>query len=199
MQQVLPFRHPFGEASLLAEDGYVLLYGCDDIPRGQPMAGPGPCFIARAPSDRGSDSTAYEFWVGGGWSHDERTAQPVALPPGPQGGSANPPGGFSVVRDPTLARYLMVYSPWPALTEVLELRVADDPLGPWSAPAQVHLPGCGDPTGGQILRCYAASAQPIFSEAGRIGLGYYDRAVATEPRRGSYLITTVGLGPSEPR
>jgi hypothetical protein len=87
----------------------------------------------------------------------------------------------------------MVYSPWPALTELLELRVADSPVGPWSPPTQVPLAGCGDPNGGQLLKCYAASAQPAFSVDGRIGLGYYDRAIDSPQRRGSYLITSVEL------
>jgi hypothetical protein len=118
----------------------------------------------------------------------------MSMPPSPTVRS-QPPGGFSVVRDPTVGRYLMVYSPWPALSGQLEVRVADSPVGPWSVSVDVPLPGCDDPTGGELLRCYAASAQPLFSADGRVGFGYYDRAVATGPVRGSYLITSAELLP----
>jgi hypothetical protein len=193
LQPVLPLLHPFGEAAMLTDDGHVLLYGCDDVPRDQPMVEPGPCYVARAPMGAAADVSTYQFWSGEDWGGDQRLAVPMYLPPGPQERWANPPGGFSVVRDPTLGRYLMVYSPWPALTELLELRVADSPVGPWSPPTQVPLAGCGDPNGGQLLKCYAASAQPAFSVDGRIGLGYYDRAIDSPQRRGSYLITSVEL------
>ena len=187
----LPFRYPFGEAAMLGDDGFAYLYGCDTAVPGDPLSGPGPCFVARTHHSRTAEPEAYEFWDGTQWQPHEDAAAPMELPMGPNNSEPTPPGGFSVVEEPSLSRYAMVYSPWPAWVSHLELRVADSPVGPWSEPTAVRLPECEGPSGEEVNRCYAASAQPAFSDEGRMGLGYYDQAVTTEPNRGAYMVTTV--------
>jgi hypothetical protein len=73
----------------------------------------------------------------------------------------------------------------------VHVRVATTPVGPWTAPVEVNLPGCGDTVAGVAFRCYAGTAQPKLSEPGLLGVGYFDQRVPLEPARGQYLTVTV--------
>ncbi|MCZ7628087.1 MAG: glutamate--tRNA ligase family protein [Microthrixaceae bacterium] len=75
----------------------------------------------------------------------------------------------------------MVYSPFPGFTDRVEVRVAETPVGPFTDPVTVVLPGCHDTTGGVEYLCYAGTAQPSLSEPGLLGIGYYDQLVTPSP------------------
>jgi hypothetical protein len=180
------------EAATIGTDGNVYVYGCDGPINGGWPTEYGPCRVERvAPSQIGVAS-AYRYWTGTAWTGTTAaSAAPLNMPNGADGVLNLPPGGFSVTWDPANQIYEMVYSPWPGFTDQLAIRVAASPQGPWSGPMIVTLLGCDDTVGGVGYFCYAAGAQPQFSSAGQLGVGYYDQMVAVGPNRGAYLATTV--------
>jgi hypothetical protein len=190
-QRLFP-RRGFGLAAVLGDDHDVYTYSCD-----APMAGGwpteyGPCYVARVDLDQVHDPSAYRVWSDGGSWERLIAAHPAPLDmPSSEPTRRFPAGSVSVVEDPTVGGYVMVYSPWPVRSNEFEVRVADHPQGPWSEPSAVALDGCNDVIAGTEYNCYAATAQPAFSAPGTLGVGYYDRAVASDPVRGTYFMTTV--------
>jgi hypothetical protein len=172
------------------DDAYV--YSCDAPEAGGPPEDYGPCHVAKVGLDEVADPSRYRVWsVDGSWK-PLITAEPRAMEmPAENPARRYPAGSLSVSRDPAAGGYVMVYSPWPARTTELEVRVAADPQGPWGEPSPVALDGCRDTFAGVEYYCYAATAQPAFSEPGRLGLGYYDRAISSGPVRGTYYVATV--------
>jgi hypothetical protein len=187
LEQVLFPTGGLGAASLLDGDtAYV--YGCDVPARNGFQEEYGPCRAARVPIDHVEDAGAYEMWDGVAWSHG---ATPAALAMEEGGQPASPPvGPFTVTRDARSGAYVMVYSPWPAYTDRVEIRVAAEPSGPWSVPSGVHVPGC-HPRGFKMTWCYGAGAQPNFGADGRLGLGYQNMETTTGLRSGRFLVTSV--------
>lgn len=190
LNQTLFPERSYGLASMPAEDGHAFVYWCVAPEQGGPPEQYGPCRVAKVALDRAADLTAYRVWDGASFVSDPAAARPMEFDPGPIP-APYPAGSFSVVRDPHAGAFVMVYSPWPGYSDSLMIRTADSPMGPWSAPAAVPLPGCSDTEGSATFWCYAAAAQPIFSEPGKLGIGYYDRRVSSGPVRGSYLVATV--------
>ena len=66
---------------------------------------------------------------------------------------------FGVAHDESQDAYLMVYSPWPAFCSELDVRVADTPVGPWTEPIPITLPGCSEDVGGLAGHCYTGTPQ----------------------------------------
>jgi len=176
----------YGGATVRGAQDDVYAYQCDTPP--EPAGAYGPCTVARTTLAEAADAASYQPWTGKGFD-ESGTPAPIDLPPGTW--VPYPVGGFTVTRDPVLDMFVMAYSPWPGFTEVMEVRVAADPLGPWSSPVTIHLPGCADRIGTRLFGCYAATAQPAFSSPGRLGIGYYDSSVSSFPTRGAYLVTSV--------
>ena len=182
------------EAATIGADGNVYVYGCSGPANGGWPTEYGPCTVARVAPTQIAVASAYRYWTGTAWTGTTTSAAaPLNMPNGPDGVLNLPPGGFSVTWDPTNQVYEMVYSPWPGFTDQMAIRLAPSPQGPWTAPMIVTLPGCKDTVSGVGYFCYAAGAQPQFSSAGQLGVGYYDQAVSNGPLRGSYLATTVPL------
>jgi len=177
------------------EDGTVHVYRCDLDGSGGVQSTYGPCWVSRTDLATAADLDSYRDWDGEGFGAPFGDGVPMEMPAGRQV-SANwpfPPGGFSVVQDPEVGAYVMVYSPWPGATDMVEVRAAFRPEGPWSEPVTVELPGCDDTIGIREFRCYAATAQPVFSGPGALGVGFYDSLVVPAPRRGAYMVTRVPI------
>jgi len=115
------------------------------------------------------------------------------------GGAPVPPGGFNVQFDRQINAYVMAYSPWPGSSDVMAIRLAPTPEGPWTTPLLLRLPGCDDRVGTREFHCYAAALQPAFSRRGRLGIGWYDSQTSSFPVRGSYMIATVPVEASRSR
>ncbi|HOT79986.1 MAG TPA: hypothetical protein PKY13_08360 [Microthrixaceae bacterium] len=190
LNQTLFPQRSFGLASLVDDDGRAIVYTCQAPEQGGMPEQYGPCHAAKVDLDRVADPTAYSTWTGQDFTGNVMSSMPLSFEPGSIAAPL-PAGSFSVTKDPHLGRYVMVYSPWPGYSDSLVIRTATAPTGPWSVPTVVPLPNCSDAVGPITFWCYAASAQPIFSEPGKLGVGYYDRSVSTGPVRGSYLVATV--------
>jgi hypothetical protein len=181
----------WGRGALLADDGYVYAYHCGSYPSQW-----GPCRVARVAPASITTISAWRYWNGGSWSSEASwvsSAASAAAMTAPDGidGFSMPVSAFTVADDEQHDAYVMVYSPWPGFTDRLHVRVATTPVGPWTAPVEVFLPGCSDTNGGVQYLCYAGTAQPKLDQAGLLGLGYYDQLVQVGPTRGQYLTVTV--------
>jgi hypothetical protein len=181
----------WGRGALLAGE-HVYAYHCGvfDPPQW------GPCRVARVTPASITTTSAWRYWNGGSWSSeaswvsDPGSAAEMTAPDGIDGISM-PVSAFTVAHDEQHDAYVMVYSPWPGFTDRVHVRVATTPVGPWTAPVEVFLPGCNDTNGGVQYLCYAGTAQPKLDQAGLLGLGYYDQLVQVGPTRGQYLTVTV--------
>jgi hypothetical protein len=190
-QRLFP-RRGFGLAATLGDDHDAYVYSCDAPMEGGWPTEYGPCYVAQVGLEEVHDPSAYRVWSHDGSWQPLIVADPAPLElPSAELTRRFPAGSVSVVRDPSLGGYVMVYSPWPVRSTELEVRVSASPQGPWSEPSPVAIEGCQDAVGGTEYNCYAATAQPAFSEPGLLGVGYYDRAVATAPVRGTYFVATV--------
>ena len=186
---------PWGRAAVLgADDTTIHVYQCGQFTN-PPTDDWGPCEVGRVDFDDRTDPAAYRFWSGGdpadagNWSADPGTAAPIVSA---SGADITPPvAAFTLTFDETHGYWLMVYTPFPGFTDRVEVRVADSPVGPFTDPVTVHLPGCNDTTGGTSYRCYAGTAQPQLSQTGLLGVGYFDQAISTGPLRGQYVVVTV--------
>lgn len=161
--------------------------------------GYGPCTVGRVAPALVGDPSSYAYYLGSehdaddddSWSDDPRSAGGMQIPVIDESADREMPvAAFTITSDP-FHGYLMVYSPWPGFTDRLVLRRGETPVGPWSHQDVYRLPGCNDLVAGRSKLCYAATAQPSFSTAGSVGIGYYDQIVDLEPRRGAYLAGTV--------
>ncbi len=182
---------PYGRGAVLSGDGStVYTYQCGEF--GEVW---GPCTVGRVPVGSVTNSSAWRYWNGGDWNQSSNwvaSASSAAAMGTPTGGGVTiPVAAFTLTYDDVHDVYLMVYSPWPGFTDRVVVRVAETPVGPWTEPVEVFLPGCDDTTGGVQYRCYAGTAQPKLSQTGLLGLGYYDQLISAAPIRGQYLTVTV--------
>lgn len=184
----------FGAASVVGEGGYVYTLGCRRV--GELPADSGrACFAARVDPAEVEIAEEYEVWDGEGFNRDQTAAVPVLMPVGGQSPPI-PPGQVSVAWHRYIGKYVMVYSPWPGWSDVLEVRVSEQPWGPWSSPSSVTLPGCDDVLGGRRYHCYTASRQPFMDSPTDLGVGYYDSLIdADRGLGGALLVAPVPLGP----
>lgn len=184
----------FGRESILGEDGLVYLYGCTSDPTTR-WGDRDDCYIARVAPEGVADTEMYRVWDGRGWVRDRSLAEPMHMP-GSNGEPRTPPGQISVERHGPSGLYVMAYSPWPGWTDSVEVRTSQELWGPWSEPATVDLPGCRDVIDGRTYWCYTASRQPSRDAPGRLGIGYYDSALAPSDRAaGAYLVASVPFDP----
>lgn len=82
----------------------------------------------------------------------------------------------------------MAYSPWPGVSDLVAVRAARSATGPWGPAALLRLPGCDPSDPPAPSGCYGANIQPASSGGGRLGVGYYDRHIADDPTRGSFMV-----------
>ncbi len=195
VEQRLFVDNSYGNAAVVGEDGRVYAYACEGSDGGWLPDAFGECTVARVDPADAADSSAYRYWDGSGWSPDRDDAATMPMPDGVEG-VTNPVATLTVTRDAALDVYVMAYSPWPGYTHKVAVRLGTSPVGPWTAPAMIELPGCGDERGGTTHLCYAATAQPAFSRSGadaRLGVGFYDQLVAVAPNRGQYRAGSVAV------
>lgn len=108
------------------------------------------CVLGQVPLALATDRAQWEFYTAAGtWSPDLADAATVI-----QGGAA----GTSVFWVPYLSEYMAIYMP-PEANEIVD-RVAPEPWGPWSAPADVTA--TAPPAAGSVD--YAGMAHPEFAQ-----------------------------------
>ena len=173
-----------GETSFSDVDGWIYSIGCErhPLPDGSSPA----CRLGRTSPRDVTDPNRLQFRTLGGWDRDVRRSVRIR---DARGVAFAPPGPFSVGRDESSGALVMVYSELPS--DGFVVRVARQVEGPWSDPVHVQLPGCFEHIGSRTMACYAANLQPVFSEPGRIGIGYYDQYVQARGGRGAFQVTTV--------
>ena len=188
-------EHPYGRAAVLGGDGSTIhTYECGRFDPDDQAAWDS-CTVGRVAFAQRADPSAWRFYAGGdpeadsSWVADADSAAPIESPTGSE--VTAPVAAFNIKADPSHGAYVMVYSPWPGFTDRVEVRVATTPVGPFTDPVTVVLPGCEETTGGVTYLCYAGTAQPALSESGLLGIGYYDQLVTTSPLRGQYMTVTV--------
>jgi len=168
-----PSRAAFGRALLAHPDGVLYGYHCGDFPDAW-----GPCRVAQvAPADV-TEPSAWRMWNGGDWrsasswvqSRDAAAAMDV---PGAEA-EMLPVAAFGVVNDPHLDVYLMVYTPWPGFCGQLAVRVSTTPVGPWTEPLEIAVPGCGPEPGAPSAVCYAGTPQMQLCDGAGFAGGYFD-------------------------
>jgi len=93
---------------------------------GIPAGRYGGVTLSRVSPSHVLDSTAYEYFNGAGWSTNEAEAMLIVEPP---------VGELSVVWNPYLQRWLMMYLN--DNTDCIEARLAEQPQGPWEDPMTV--------------------------------------------------------------
>lgn len=192
--------HPYGRAAVLGEDGdTIYTYECGQFDSAN-WAAPRPCTVGRVPFASRTNPGSWTYWTGTAgddfadeayWSANQALATGVESPTGST--VAAPVSAFTITRDAVHGVYVMVYSPFPGFTDRVEVRVAETPVGPFTDPVTVVLPGCHDTTGGVEYLCYAGTAQPSLSKPGLLGIGYYDQLVTPSPKRGQYMVVTVAF------
>lgn len=190
--------HPYGRAAVLGADNDTLYaYECGRFNPSKPFE-LRPCTVGRVSFGGRKSAGNWDYWTGSvgddftddtKWLPDATAATRLKSPTG-QDVSA-PVAAFTLTRDRVHDAYLMVYSPWPGFTDRVEVRVAETPVGPFTDPVTVFLPGCNDKTGGFEYFCYAGTAQPSLSKPGLLGIGYYDQLITPSPKRGQYMAVTV--------
>ena len=189
-QRLSPQRW-FGLASFLGGDGLIYAYSCDEIDRTDVYGTDSHCYLARVTPEGVATPDAYRVWDGQDWVRDRSTAAPMDMP-ARDGAAPTPPGSISVANSGS-GLYFMAYSPWPALSKEIEVRVARHPWGPWSRPVPVPLPDCSDVVADKDDTCYSANLQTLLSGPGRLGIGWYDRLVDPVNRRGSFKVSSVPI------
>lgn len=185
-------QEDYGTAAVMGGDGMVYAYACarPAVPSFMLPGVYGPCTVARVDPGDVDDVSEWRYWNGSSWVSSRSSAAAMSLPDGVDGYSV-PVASASVAFDPVAGRYVMAYSPWPGFTDRVQVRVASQPQGPWTAPVDVHLPGCYDTVGGSEFLCYAGTVQPRFSAPGMLGLGHYDQRIDAATPRGQYRVTQV--------
>ncbi len=115
-------------------------------------------YAAKASLAQISEAAAYTYWDGAGWSPSAAKAAPMWSEPA-NGFPAD--NGISVIHDGTSGKWLAIYNDHLASIDV---RTADDPWGPWSAPKQWL--DCRPLVGDEYPYCYSAEPHPELSANG---------------------------------
>ena len=117
------WKFPLEPIQVLREGEFLYLYEISGKPKG--------LVIARVPSAQIENPAAYEFFTGKRWS-PQRTNAAVIL--------REAYGQVSVVWQPDQRRYLMATSSDFFHPREIQLRTAEQPEGPWSAPVRIAVP-----------------------------------------------------------
>ena len=138
-------RRLFG-SSVLSMDGTCFIYGSVDADvdgrvRKQML-------LARVPTDRLEDFSAWRFFADGEWVDDADRSGPVC---------DDVAAEFSVSYQPAADRYVLVYTEG-GLSEHIALRFARRPQGPWSQPTRVYR--CPEADWDPRIFCYAGKGHP---------------------------------------
>jgi len=198
-QQIRDTR-TYGVSSVVAPDGFLYASTCDGPINGGWFTDYGPCHTSRVAPSSVADRSAYQYWTGTTWSSDITQVGDITMPDlTAQDGSqipVYPVASYTTRYDADSGLYVMAYSPWPGFTDQVVVRVGTSPVGPWTAPVQVFLPGCHDSIAGAAYYCYAGTAQPQFDVgsllgSSALGIGWYDQLSGLGPQHGAYEVGTV--------
>jgi hypothetical protein len=139
-------RHKTFGAATLVDGGYVYVYGIDED--SQPGKFARYMTVARVPTNRVSDFSAWRYYVGGKWNPDYHKATRIV------DGIATE---YSVSLLPKLGQYVLVYTDR-GLSPKIQVRTARTPWGIWSDPFMIYH--CPEMSRDKRLFCYAAKAHP---------------------------------------
>jgi hypothetical protein len=200
LNQQIRATRTYGVSSVIAADGFLYASTCDGPIDGGWLTDYGPCHTSRVDPDQVDDTSAYQYWTGTTWSSEIGQVGDINLPDMiDETGSqipVYPVASYTTRYDAASGLYVMAYSPWPGFTDQIVVRIGTSPVGPWTAPVQVHLPGCHDSVEGTAYHCYAGTAQPQFSVgnllgSSNLGIGWYDQLTGLAPLHGAYEVGTV--------
>ncbi len=144
-------------SALLAEDGQVYIYGFDQQ-RGQ--GAKRQLTLARAPSGKLTDFTAWRFRTANGWS--EKPGDSAALADGLA-------TEFSVSRLPDSKSCVLVYTE-NGLSDKILGRFSPAPHGPWTAPVLLYK--CPEMAKDKGVFSYAAKAHPWATNGNELLISY---------------------------
>jgi hypothetical protein len=134
----------FGMAALLEHDGFVYIFGT----HGGRYGG---VALARTPSDKVLDMTAYTYWDGSDWVDELESA--VEIVP-------EPVGELSVAWNSYLDRWIMTYLDEPRRGNVI--REAPELTGPWSEPMMLVSAEDYPSLYGAYLHPWASDGEVIY-------------------------------------
>lgn len=135
----------FGAATLV-DGGYLYIYGTDQEVRGGKLERYST--VARVPTNRVADFSAWRYYAGGEWSADYRKATRIA---------DRMASELSVSFLSKLGRYVLVYTDQ-GLSPKIQVRTSRTPWGKWSEPRTVFQ--CPEMSKDKGVFCYAAKAHP---------------------------------------
>jgi D-arabinan endo alpha-(1,5)-arabinofuranosidase len=133
------YDEPFQMAAFMRDGKWIYMYGTANGRFGS-------VHVARVPAEKLLSLSAYEYWDGRTWQHDDKKAAPIAI---------GPAGEMSVGYDKYLGRYVMA-----TLDEyraAVVMREAPTPVGTWSGQRVLVQGGDGSP--------YAGRYAPFFNPA----------------------------------
>jgi hypothetical protein len=163
----------FWGSAALAFDGQVYVYGFIEN-GGKGLDFRRDMLVARAPSGRLGDFSAWRFFDGSGWQADVRRAFPACPDISTE---------YSVTAIPERGPFLLVNHDV-FLSPRIVARTAPHPWGPWSGKIEVYMCPEADPKRG--IFCYAAKHQPALSDGRDLVVSYAANAgdlatVANDP------------------
>jgi Domain of unknown function (DUF4185) len=144
-------------SALLGEDGQVYIYGFDQR---KGKGGKRELTLARAPSGKLTDFTAWQFRTADGWSEKPGDAANLA------DGLATE---FSVSRLEDAKTYVLVYTE-NGLSDKILGRFSPAPHGPWSAPVLLYR--CPEMAKDKGVFSYAAKAHPWATNGNELVVSY---------------------------
>ena len=148
MQEKIPWSHEkrlFG-SSILVKGEECFIYGTvEETIKG--LSGK-KMILAKVPLIQMNDFGRWRFYFRGEWLNDADGAESIA---------ENVANEFSVSFQPSINRYLMVYTQ-DSFSEYIVFRLAPTPHGPWSSPFRVYR--CPEAKWDSKVFCYAAKGHP---------------------------------------
>jgi hypothetical protein len=149
----------FWGSAALAFDGQVYVYGFIEN-GGKGLDFRRDMLVARAPSGRLGDFSAWRFFDGSGWQADVRRAAPACPDISTE---------YSVTAIPGRGLFLLV-NPDVFLSPEIVARTAAHPWGPWSDKIDVYT--CPEADRNRGIFCYAAKHQPVYSDGRDLAVSY---------------------------
>lgn len=135
----------FGAATLV-DGGYLYIYGTDEDRGRKKLVR--YLTVARVPTNRVADFSAWRYYANGQWSADYRRATRLV---------AGLASEYSVSFLPKLGKYVLVYTD-EGLSPKIQVRTARAPWGEWSEPTTIYR--CAEMSEDKRVFCYAAKAHP---------------------------------------
>ena len=149
----------FWGSAALGRDGFDYVYGYHEN-GGQGLDFQRHMLLARAPSGKLGDFSAWRFFGKGAWRETPQEAEPLC------------PGvatEYSVTYIPAHKRYLLVTHDL-FLSPKIVARTAESPWGPWSDKTDLYT--CPEADSARGVFCYAGKLQPGLSDEQTLVLSY---------------------------